>query len=175
MYHLQTSNLKQHIKAVHLGLRPFTCHVSGCRKKFPFKHVRDNHERSAAHVYMHVSLMPSGFQCGGDNLPCLVAYNYMYTKIFMFKLFYILCNFILVTHSMEPYVLIVLSFPVCVTFHDLNLISLKPFIFRLPEPFSFFLFFFKKKKKRSHLSWCIKVSTLVLRWDVMSATDNVQV
>ncbi|XXG85737.1 hypothetical protein AAC387_Pa11g0765 [Persea americana] len=57
-----TSNLKQHIKAVHLGLRPFTCHVSGCRKKFPFKHVRDNHERSAAHVYMHGDFLESDEQ-----------------------------------------------------------------------------------------------------------------
>ena len=80
----------------------------------------------------------------------------------MFKLFFILCNLILVTHSMEPYVLIVLSFPVCVAFHDLNLLSLMPFIFRSAEPFSFFLLLFFFKRKKSHLSRCIKVSILLL-------------
>ncbi|OVA13818.1 zinc finger protein [Macleaya cordata] len=47
------SNLNQHIKSVHLELRPFACRVPECGKKFPFKHVRDNHEKSGCHVYIH--------------------------------------------------------------------------------------------------------------------------
>ncbi|MQL87153.1 hypothetical protein Taro_019676 [Colocasia esculenta] len=46
------SNLTKHVKAVHLELRPFTCRVSGCGLKFPYKHVRDNHERSGVHTYV---------------------------------------------------------------------------------------------------------------------------
>ncbi|KAL6509029.1 hypothetical protein OROGR_023136 [Orobanche gracilis] len=46
-----TSNLNQHIKAVHLELKPFTCSVPGCHMKFAFKHVRDNHEKTAIHTY----------------------------------------------------------------------------------------------------------------------------
>ncbi|GFP83789.1 transcription factor iiia [Phtheirospermum japonicum] len=46
-----TSNLKQHIKAVHLELKPFTCSIPGCHMKFAFKHVRDHHEKSGCHVY----------------------------------------------------------------------------------------------------------------------------
>ncbi|KAF9616352.1 hypothetical protein IFM89_029606 [Coptis chinensis] len=45
------SNLNQHIKAVHLELCPYTCRFTGCGKKFPFKHVRDNHEKTREHVY----------------------------------------------------------------------------------------------------------------------------
>ncbi|XP_011628585.1 transcription factor IIIA [Amborella trichopoda] len=45
------SNLKKHEKAVHLELRPFTCREPHCGRKFPYKHVRDNHEKS--HVYIH--------------------------------------------------------------------------------------------------------------------------
>ncbi|KAF9624426.1 hypothetical protein IFM89_011434 [Coptis chinensis] len=46
------SNLNQHIKAVHLELRPYTCRFTRCGKKFPFKHVRDNHEKTGEHVYI---------------------------------------------------------------------------------------------------------------------------
>lgn len=46
------SNLKKHVKAVHEELRPFTCRISGCGQKFPYRHVRDNHENSSAHVYV---------------------------------------------------------------------------------------------------------------------------
>ncbi|PIA63925.1 hypothetical protein AQUCO_00201327v1 [Aquilegia coerulea] len=46
------SNLNQHIKAVHLELRPFVCRFDGCGERFPYKHVRDNHEKSGAHVYI---------------------------------------------------------------------------------------------------------------------------
>lgn len=45
------SNLHQHVKAVHFALRPFACTIPGCGMRFPFKHVRDNHERSGCHVY----------------------------------------------------------------------------------------------------------------------------
>lgn len=45
------SNLLQHMKAVHLELRPFACGIPGCGRRFPFKHVRDNHEKSGCHIY----------------------------------------------------------------------------------------------------------------------------
>ncbi|GFQ02643.1 transcription factor iiia [Phtheirospermum japonicum] len=45
------SNLNQHIKAVHLGLKPYACSIPGCNAKFAFKHVRDKHEKSGAHVH----------------------------------------------------------------------------------------------------------------------------
>ncbi|KAG6533647.1 hypothetical protein ZIOFF_007522 [Zingiber officinale] len=48
----QVSNLRQHIKAVHQNLRPFACRFSKCGKKFPYKHVRDNHEKSGVHSYI---------------------------------------------------------------------------------------------------------------------------
>lgn len=44
------SNLNKHIKAMHQELRQFGCRISGCDKKFAYKHVRDNHEKSGAHV-----------------------------------------------------------------------------------------------------------------------------
>lgn len=50
------SNLNQHIKAVHLELKPFTCKFPECGMTFSFKHVRDRHERSACHVYTCVSV-----------------------------------------------------------------------------------------------------------------------
>ena len=56
----QKSNLDQHVKAVHLELRPFVCGIPGCGMRFPFKHVRDNHEKTGCHVYTHVSfVLPS--------------------------------------------------------------------------------------------------------------------
>lgn len=45
------TNLNQHIKAVHLDVRPFVCGFPGCDVRFSFKHVRDNHEKSSCHVY----------------------------------------------------------------------------------------------------------------------------
>ncbi|XP_050229575.1 transcription factor IIIA-like [Mercurialis annua] len=45
------TNLNQHIKAVHLEVRPFVCGFPGCDMRFSYKHVRDNHEKSACHVY----------------------------------------------------------------------------------------------------------------------------
>lgn len=47
-----TSNLNQHIKAVHFELTPFICSIPGCHMKFAFKHVRDNHEKSGHHIFV---------------------------------------------------------------------------------------------------------------------------
>ncbi|CAA6659552.1 unnamed protein product [Spirodela intermedia] len=46
------SNLNKHIRAVHLELRPFMCRFAGCGLRFPYRHVRDNHEKSGAHTYV---------------------------------------------------------------------------------------------------------------------------
>ncbi|KAG9449066.1 hypothetical protein H6P81_009031 [Aristolochia fimbriata] len=56
------SNLNQHIKAIHLEHRPFACRFSGCGKKFPYKHVRDNHEKSGTHVYVSGDFVESDEQ-----------------------------------------------------------------------------------------------------------------
>ncbi|KAK3438366.1 hypothetical protein EUGRSUZ_C02983 [Eucalyptus grandis] len=45
------SNLRQHVKAVHLEVRPFVCGYKDCGKKFAYKHVRDKHEKTGCHVY----------------------------------------------------------------------------------------------------------------------------
>ncbi|KAK3444988.1 hypothetical protein EUGRSUZ_A00567, partial [Eucalyptus grandis] len=45
------SNLCQHVKAVHLEVRPFVCDHKDCGKKFAYKHVRDHHEKIGCHVY----------------------------------------------------------------------------------------------------------------------------
>ncbi|KAL7093007.1 hypothetical protein ACP275_11G016600 [Erythranthe tilingii] len=46
-----SSNLNQHIKAVHLELKPFACTIPGCEMRFAFKHVRDHHEQSGCHIH----------------------------------------------------------------------------------------------------------------------------
>ncbi|KAK9671281.1 hypothetical protein RND81_12G019200 [Saponaria officinalis] len=51
-----SSNLRQHVKAVHLNLRPFACSFPGCGMTFAFKHVRDNHEKSFRHVHVEGDL-----------------------------------------------------------------------------------------------------------------------
>lgn len=53
---IQDSNLRQHMKVVHLEQKPFSCSFSGCGMRFGYRHVRDNHERSGHHVYINVSL-----------------------------------------------------------------------------------------------------------------------
>ncbi|KAJ4827665.1 hypothetical protein Tsubulata_017675 [Turnera subulata] len=45
------TNLNQHVKAAHLELKPFACWFPGCGKRFSYKHVKDNHEKSWCHVY----------------------------------------------------------------------------------------------------------------------------
>ncbi|XP_061988525.1 transcription factor IIIA isoform X2 [Rosa rugosa] len=47
------SNLRQHVKAVHLENKPFVCCFPGCGKRFAYKHVKDNHEKSGCHVHAH--------------------------------------------------------------------------------------------------------------------------
>ncbi|KAH7525054.1 hypothetical protein FEM48_Zijuj06G0184300 [Ziziphus jujuba var. spinosa] len=47
------SNLQQHVKAVHLKRKPFACGFSGCSMRFSYKHVREKHEKTGAHVYIH--------------------------------------------------------------------------------------------------------------------------
>ncbi|KAJ4978832.1 hypothetical protein NE237_009612 [Protea cynaroides] len=53
------SNLSQHIKSAHLAVRPFSCRIHGCDKKFPYRHVRDNHEKSGIHIYVQGDFVES--------------------------------------------------------------------------------------------------------------------
>lgn len=46
------SNLDQHVRAVHLGLRPFKCRFHECEMSFAHKAVRDNHEKTGRHCYV---------------------------------------------------------------------------------------------------------------------------
>ncbi|KAL9249718.1 Transcription factor IIIA-like protein [Drosera capensis] len=50
------SNLQQHIRTVHHKHRRFVCGVDGCGMRFTLKHVRDNHEKTAIHNYVHGDL-----------------------------------------------------------------------------------------------------------------------
>ncbi|KAK4803616.1 hypothetical protein SAY86_003433 [Trapa natans] len=47
------SNLRKHVKAVHLKVKPFACCYTDCSKKFSYKHVRDHHEKTGFHIYTH--------------------------------------------------------------------------------------------------------------------------
>lgn len=69
IYLIQTSNLNQHIKAVHWELKPFVCGMPGCNKRFTYKHARDNHEKSGCHIYTPVSFSTSSTN---HSLPLLV-------------------------------------------------------------------------------------------------------
>jgi hypothetical protein len=53
--HKQKSNLHMHEKAVHFQVKPFVCGFPNCGMKFAYKHVRDNHEKTAKHVFTLVS------------------------------------------------------------------------------------------------------------------------
>jgi hypothetical protein len=53
--HQQKSNLHTHEKAVHFQAKPFVCGFSNCGMRFAYKHVRDNHEKTAKHVFTLVS------------------------------------------------------------------------------------------------------------------------
>ncbi|XP_059073296.1 transcription factor IIIA [Cryptomeria japonica] len=46
------SNLRQHIKSVHLELKPFKCQFGGCGMTFAHKSARDKHELSGTHCYV---------------------------------------------------------------------------------------------------------------------------
>ncbi|RWW27433.1 hypothetical protein GW17_00008133 [Ensete ventricosum] len=75
----QASNLRQHIKAIHEKHRPFTCQFSGCGKKFPYKHVRDKHEKSCVHDHVQVSR----FACGTKVLYALLPSMFMISDMFL--------------------------------------------------------------------------------------------
>lgn len=51
----QKSNLDKHKKAVDLKEKPFRCGYPDCGMRFAYKHVRDNHEKTAKHVFTLVS------------------------------------------------------------------------------------------------------------------------
>jgi len=51
----QKSNLDKHKKAVHLKEKHFLCGFPDCGMRFAYKHVRDNHEKTAKHVFTLVS------------------------------------------------------------------------------------------------------------------------
>ena len=55
-------NLDQHVKVVHLKLKPFVSGILGCAMRFPFKHMTDNHEETGCHVYTHVSFVLPSFK-----------------------------------------------------------------------------------------------------------------
>lgn len=53
--HQQRSNLHIHEKAVHFQEKPFVCGFPDCGMRFAYKHVRDNHQKTAKHVFTLVS------------------------------------------------------------------------------------------------------------------------
>ncbi|KAK1266018.1 hypothetical protein QJS04_geneDACA009060 [Acorus gramineus] len=61
----EKSNLNTHVKAVHLEKRPFMCRFAGCGQEFPYKHVRNNHEKSGVHSYVQGDFLESDeqFRC----------------------------------------------------------------------------------------------------------------
>ena len=56
---VQTSNLNQHIQAVHLELKPFVCGMPGCHERFGFNHVRNRHKQTGCHIYTRVRALAS--------------------------------------------------------------------------------------------------------------------
>ncbi|WVZ01512.1 hypothetical protein V8G54_027581 [Vigna mungo] len=45
------SNLDKHKRVVHIKEKPFVCGFADCGMRFAYKHVRDNHEKTAKHVF----------------------------------------------------------------------------------------------------------------------------
>ncbi|KAL6987326.1 hypothetical protein U1Q18_013074 [Sarracenia purpurea var. burkii] len=72
------SNLYQHVKAMHLAVRPFPCSSPGCNMRFTFMDDRDIHEKSGCHVvYTQGDFEESG-ELGGHKRKCpgaISSYN----------------------------------------------------------------------------------------------------
>ncbi|KAK3444978.1 hypothetical protein EUGRSUZ_A00584 [Eucalyptus grandis] len=65
-----------HVKAVHLGVRPFVCGHKDCGKKFAYKHVRDHHGKTGCHM--------SKFQSrprGGRKRKCLTIESLLRKRV----------------------------------------------------------------------------------------------
>ena len=52
------------MKATYLKQNPFVCGFAGCSMRFSYKHVRDNHEKTACHVYTQVSFVLASVEQG---------------------------------------------------------------------------------------------------------------
>ncbi|KAK4792253.1 hypothetical protein SAY86_022688 [Trapa natans] len=67
------SNLRKHVKAVHLRLKPFACCYPNCQKRFSYKHVRHNHEKCHSYATGDFVELDEQFQMrpkGGRKRKC---------------------------------------------------------------------------------------------------------